>query len=346
VSETPDCRVVQTIEREYYLATQRDPEAMGDRERALRNHPLVLVEHHRQILNTFFAEPFRWNTFIFSAPKASAKTEIAAAVTYAFMRLFGGESYSVANDREQARNRMYTRVLEALRVMRRVSPKLFHRVIEDPEWENIERNLTITFAENEQRNPGPHILKAIASDYTGEAGALNALTVFDEIWGITSSRGERLWTEMQPKPSVPVSIRFTSSYAGFYGESKLLYGLYEQCVKPDPHNPDLQHGVRVDGLDDLPVYQHGNMICYWDEVPRMPWHTPEFLKQAEESETQGRRSEFERLWRNRWSTGLETFLDMELIAGLMASGEAAGLYNRIEGLEVYGAEAAPSPLPR
>lgn len=157
---------------------------------------------------------------------------------------------------------------------------------------------------------------------------MNALVVFDEIWGIMTERAERLWTELQPIPNLPVSIRFVSTYAGFYGESQLLYSIYENTVKPDVNDVEIKHGTKVPGLEDLPVYQDGDYIVYWDEVPRMPWHTEEFLEAARtDPSVQGRESEYERLWRNRWSTGMDAFLPMEVINALMARGDDEGLKN-------------------
>ena len=48
----------------------------------------------------------------------------------------------------------------------------------------------------------------------------------------------------------------------------------------------------------------------------------------------GRASEYLRIWENRWTTGLESYIDMELYDQLVARGEAEGLTNRMEGLLV------------
>ena len=329
---TEDCPIVQLIETEYYVRQQINPDDPLNPSANILNEPLQLVPHHKRILNRMFEDINEFITYIFSAPKASAKTEIAAAITYAFIRLYGGEAFSVANDKEQAESRMYLRVLGALKVMKEVNPALFRKVLPKDFQQRIQKNGIIEFADNGQVNPGPHSLRFIASDYAGEAGALNAWCAFDEIWGIMQERGERLWTEMQPKPAVPVSKRFVSTYAGFYGESQLLYGIYENTVKPDPNDSNIKLGTKVPGLEDLPVYQEGDYIVYWDNEPRMPWHTDEKLENARtDPSNQGRESEYLRLWRNEWSTGLDPYLSVEVVNALMARGDAAGLRNQFAG---------------
>ena len=325
-----DCPIVQCIESEYYVRNQINPEDPLNPQANLRNQPLQLWDHHKRILNKFFSEPLDYRSFLFSCPKKSAKTEVAAAVTYAFLRKYGGDCYSVANDKEQAESRMFARVVDVLRTMKEHNPDLFRSVLTDEyaTFPRIQRNGVIEFQDVGQANPGPHTLRYISSDYAGEAGAMNALVVFDEIWGIMTERAERLWTELQPIPNLPVSIRFVSTYAGFYGESQLLYSIYENTVKPDVNDVEIKHGTKVPGLEDLPVYQDGDYIVYWDEVPRMPWHTEEFLEAARtDPSVQGRESEYERLWRNRWSTGMDAFLPMEVINALMARGDDEGLKN-------------------
>lgn len=336
---TEDCPIVQCIESEYYVRQQINQDKLdvylndqSDPEGYIYNQPLQLVPHHKRILNHMFAEPLEYSTFVFSCPKKSAKTEVAAAITFGCLRRFGGDSYSVANDKEQAESRMYARVMDSLRTMKQEDPALFRKVLEKDYHQRIQKNGMIGFADNGQLNPGPHTLRYVASDYAGEAGAMNALVTFDEIWGITTDRAERLWTELQPIPNLPVSIRFVSTYAGFYGESQLLYSIYENTVKPDPHDAHQKLGTKIIGLEDLPVFQEGDFCVYWDNEARMPWHTQVFLDGARtDPSVQGRESEYLRLWRNEWSTGLDPYLSVEVINALMARGDGAGLKNQFAG---------------
>ena len=164
----------------------------------------------------------------------------------------------------------------------------------------------------------------------GEAGhQYLSLVCYDELWAYGRSEVTwRLWTELQPIPTIQHSMRWVTTYAGFYGESEVLYSIFEDAVKPDPQNPEMFTGEQPAGLKDLPCYKNGSLFAYWDRVARMPWHTPEFLKEAEDDQVNKLRpEEFKRLWKNGWSTGLESFLPIEVLDKLVAEGEEKGLKN-------------------
>ena len=70
-------------------------------------------------------------------------------------------------------------------------------------------------------------ITALASDYAGAAGSNPSFITFDELWAYTSERSRRLWDELSPAvPTRLVSVRLTTTYAGYDGESELLWGLY------------------------------------------------------------------------------------------------------------------------
>jgi phage terminase large subunit-like protein len=121
------------------------------------------------------------------------------ATIYVIVCLGGAytEGYCVANDFDQAQGRVFaaiTRIIEASPLLRS-SAKLPASKIE----------FTSTGA----------TITALASNYSGAAGANPTITVFDELWGYTSERSRRLWHEMIPVPTRRVSIRLTVSYAGY-----------------------------------------------------------------------------------------------------------------------------------
>jgi hypothetical protein len=320
VVENPDdCPVVRIIEREYYLKETGET--------------LKLEPHQRRIINAAFAlderGKQRYRTLVYSAPKKSGKTEIGSALTYAFLRLYGGQCYSIANDQEQASSRMFQRVVETLELMREKDPHLYLKVIHPDYAEKIFKGRVIRFSPADQINPGPHELAYIPNDFRGEAGGMPALTMWDELWGYSSSSSERLWTEMQPVPTLPVSMRIVTTYAGFYGESHLLYSIYESLVDPDPHTEE-PRGNRVTGLEDLPCFEKGSYFCYWDHEARMPWHTLEFMEEARSDPSlNGREQEYERIWRNRWITGLDAFIPMDIVNARMEEGEGLELINHL-----------------
>ena len=317
-SSPKDCQIVQIMEEEYYLKET--------------GKPIRLEDHQRRILNAAFTPvngKFPYRTIIYSAIKKSGKTEIGAGISYAFARLYGGQMYSIANDQEQAAGRMWQRVQETLEVMKEHRPRLYEKIIHEDYAEKIFKGRTIRFADRGQLNPGPHTLEYIPNDYRGEAGGMQALTIYDELWAYASEKSNRLWTEMQPVPTLPISMRLVTTYAGFYGESHLLYSIYEALVDPDPHTEE-PRGQRVPGLEDLPVFHKGSYFCYWDHEARMPWHSPEFLEEARvDPSLNGREQEYERIWRNRWITGLDAFLPIAVINQRMAEGEALGLKNHL-----------------
>src|ERR1017187_8427536 len=118
---------------------------------------------------------------IFSAPKKTGKTAFAAFVVIYVVCVLGGrfaEGICCANDLEQSAGRVFqaiARIVEA-------SPMLA-------------RDATITANKITFASTGATII-AIASDYAGAAGANPTVTAFDELWGVTSERGHRLWDEM------------------------------------------------------------------------------------------------------------------------------------------------------
>jgi len=321
--------IVSTIEKEFWLRST------GKR--------MKLEPHQRRILNEMFrvdpkTKKLKYTTMVYSCPKKSGKTEIAAAVTYAFARIYGGEMYSIANDEEGAKNRMYDRMVQALSMMRDEDPELFDLIMPEDKQRRQKIALAnqIVFEPSGQRNFAPHVLRYVASDYAGEAGSMNALTVFDELWGVSTERGERLWTEFQPIPNLEASIRFVTTYAGFYGESALLWRIYENVVKPNPHTNE-EEGQRIPGIEDLPVFlsEDGSTIVYWDHEARMSWHTPEFLAQArDDPSVQGRESEYRRLWHNEWSSGTEAYIDMEHVDRALVRGRDRELINHFDTFSV------------
>ena len=319
-----DCVMVEVIEQEYLV-----PET---------GKPLALEDHQRRILNHFFTPingRLRYNTFVYSCPKKSGKTEVAGAIMYAWAKCYGGDCYSIANDLAQAQERAFTRVVGSLKTLKREHEDRYTEEVA-PDYHKVTAKRDRDGNTQLHMANGARIL-AIPCDPYGEAGGMQSLTVWDELWGYRHENAWKLWTEMQPLPrgvgGLTESIRFIVTYAGWYGESELLWNVYEEIVQPDENgNPT---GERVRHMEDLPLYVKDKTCVYWDHEARMPWHTPEFMEQAKSDPAlKGRASEYLRIWENRWTTGLESYIDMELYDQLVARGEAEGLTNRMEGLLV------------
>ncbi len=325
-----NCELVRLIQDEWLLEAT-DP-ATG-RTLPGQIEPFKLHRHQRRVLNQFFTKrrqpgeyrarmPYR--TLVYSCPKKSGKTEVSAAVVWAWIRLYGGLGLSVANDKDQSRSNMFARILAFLRRLRAQDQETYHRLVKRVTGDTVE------LAEPGIITGLPGRIRAIPCDPYGEAGHEDLSIVnFDELWAYGRSEVTwRLWTELQPIPTLEHSCRFVTTYAGFFGESEVLYSVYEQAVRPDPQNPDIATGEHPPGLEDLPIYHQGSLCAYWDTRARMPWHTDQFLEEAREDPVvKLRPSEYRRLWQNRWTTGLEAFLDIEQLDRLMDDGERHGLAN-------------------
>jgi phage terminase large subunit-like protein len=179
--------------------------------------PFVLLDAERNFLKHAFATDadgrLLYPEQAYAAPKKSGKTGFAAMHMLTTALIFGGsfaEGYCVANDEEPAVGRGF----QAIRRICEKSPLL-------------RREAKVTQSRVEFPATGATIT-AIASDYAGAAGANPTISCFDELWGYTSERSRRLWDEMIPSPARKISCRFTSTYAGFEGESALLEELHNR----------------------------------------------------------------------------------------------------------------------
>jgi phage terminase large subunit-like protein len=199
-------------------------------------------------------------------------------VLYVIVVLGGryAQGFCVANDFEQAQGRVWSaiaRIVEASPLLRNSAKILANRI------EFFSTGATIT---------------AIASDYAGAAGANPTISVFDELWGVTSERGHRLFDEMVPVPTRKVSVRLTTTYAGFTGESKLLEELYKRGLRGKRIATDLHAG--------------GGMLMYYTNRCPAPWQTREWREQMR---AQLRPNGYLRLIENRWVTSESTFVPVE-----------------------------------
>jgi phage terminase large subunit-like protein len=215
---------------------------------------------------------------VFSAPKKSGKTGLAAMLMiYVILVLAGkfAEGYCVANDLEQAQGRVF----QAIRRIIAASPALAETA-------------TVTNSKIEFDETGATIA-AIASGFADAAGANPTITVFDELWGVRSEAGYRLWDEMVPPPTRKIACRLTVTYAGFTGESVLLEALYKRGLTGEQIEPDL--------------YELPGMLMFWTNSFTAPWQTPEWREQMR---GQLRPNGYLRLIENRWVTSESTFVEM------------------------------------
>jgi phage terminase large subunit-like protein len=251
----------------------RDPETghpfqLFDAQRRFFEHAWTLTDDGR----------LRYPEQCFGAPKKTGKTGTAAMHLLTTTCLYGGrfsEAYCVANDLEQAQGRVFQsvrRIVEASPYLRREAEVTQQR---------------ITFPQTGA------VIQAIGSDYASAAGANPVISSFDELWGYTSERSHRLWDEMVPSPARKVSCRLVTTYAGFEGESNLLFDLYKRGIAQGQVGPELYAG---DGL-----------LMAWHRTPQAPWQTEGWLAEMRRSL---RPNQFLRMIENQFVTTESSFISM------------------------------------
>ncbi len=273
--------------------------------------------------------------------KKSGKTALGGGIGYGWARTYGGEIYYLANSEDQAKDRGFTRLYQYLTSLRRRNLKEFRKQIKTLTGEKIEsRDAQYPGVGAVRNNYLPAFrIQAVPVAAGSQAGGFQSLTVWDELWNYEHEEATRLYGEMQPISTIPAvtlplsimlgldghtdetltvespSIQVVVTYAGFHGESALLWALYEQAMLPDPENDLAPMGYKPEGLEDLPCYVSpcGTVFAYWNsDTPRMPWQTPRYYKLArnEVSNQIGGGIGYMRLHRNHWTSQAGHFLEM------------------------------------
>lgn len=238
---------------------------------------------------------FVYRTLLLSFPKKSGKTALAAAITvwYAWSQGENNEIYIVANDLQQAKERVFGDVVYACNHMPWLKAKVrLDRVI-------LEGNNTSIIT--------------LGMHNTSAAGSRHGLTVWDELWGYTSELHHRMWDEMTPVPTEPASLRLIVTYAGYEpgstgraDEKNLLWDLYVANVGPDEHRDG--GGTSHPSFDDMPVWERRRVFTCWFHDPTMPWQDQDYyLDEMDELRT----GAYLRLHKNRFVSSSESFIDME-----------------------------------
>ncbi len=257
---------------------------------------IVLEEFQRRILGRALEVlpdgSSRYNLVIWSQPKKSGKTAIAGAVG-AWVALnveYPNEVSCVANDQEQSSGRIFAAMIPTLERFKWNVPKSPRGVLA---YSTINGSM----------------VRAITTNYRGEAGGNQGISLWSELWAYSGERLLRLWEEMTPPPTRKFRMRWVETYAGYKNEYGLLWTLYTRVFK-DESEKELQEGV-FKVWQDLPVYEieDSKTLVLWDHTPRMPWQTEEYYKNQE---TQLRPEAYARLHGNYWQEGSEQFITEEL----------------------------------
>ena len=219
-----------------------------------------------------------YSELVYSAPKKSGKTTLAAIIVLTVIVLFGGrngEAVLAANDFEQSRARVY---------------EMIRRIIEASPLLAAEANIT-----SNKTTIGGATITAIPADYASAAGANQNIAVFDELWAYASERARRLFDELVPPPTKQIACRLTVTYAGFSGEGELLEELYARGIKQPEVAPNLHAG---DGI-----------LMAWHHDPVAPWQTDTWLADMQKSL---RPNQYQRMIRNEFVEAEASFINMDL----------------------------------
>ena len=243
----------------------------------------------RKIVMEYILRDHLVDTVCWSEIKKSGKTTVAGVVgAYWANHLESpNEVVTIANDQEQAEGRIFASMADTLVHLGGDQTRYLINM------------------------PNGSRVKAIGTNYAGEAGGNYGLTLWSELWAYSSENRRRLWDEMTQVPTRRWSVRWVETYAGFLNESDLLWELYSQLYPFGDESRVSPEAVQL--FPDLEAYYipSTRTIVYWSHTPRMPWQTNEFLESQRRSP--GMRPEtFVRLWENRWTTSVSKFIDMDL----------------------------------
>ena len=270
-------------ERHFWIPDRRDPKDGAE----LGTGPIVLHPYQQKLLREALKVDldtgyFKYTTILWSEPKKSGKTAVAAMVAswVAHRATPWSEIYCIANDGKQSADRVLASIKRSIDLSK-------------TDWGTEVVRVTL---------PTNTFIEAIPVDPSGEAGSQPLATFWSELWGFRLDIKERLWTELTIPPTrYGRAIRWVESYAGYTGESKTLEKLY---------NLGVNEGVRHPDFPDLPVYvnERAKLFCYWSHKPRMPWQTDEYYQQEAATLTG---PEFRRIHRNEWVDSEETAIPLE-----------------------------------
>jgi len=211
--------------------------------------------------------------------KKEGKSALAGAVAlYMATRAENSEVVIVASDKDQAKDR----VLKAIKYGVERGPLAAHgKVYKDViELDN------------------GSIIQAIPNDWQGAAGGNPSCVIFDELYTWVYESNRRVFDELVIPPTQAHGVRWIASYAGWTGESLLLWEWWERALA----------GEKI--TDELPVYHNpdASLLGFIDagaESWRMPWMSKEYIEQQRQTE---RPNTFRRLWFNDWLSNESQFL--------------------------------------
>lgn len=286
--QTPD--PIRWIEHEFIIPETRNDPILRGRMR--------LEPYQRDTITEALSRDengdFKYSIIVYSDIKKSGKSTIAASVNlYRASFTEFGEYYVVANDLKQANSR----VAEYIRRCIQLNPKMKSKY-------QIQGYRVTT--------PSGSFVEAIPIDPSGEAGSNPDQVTFSELHGANEDAKQKMWAEMTLSPTKRGrSFRWVETYAGYTGESILLYSLYDIGVNQGQLLwPDRLYNVNGGVPTPLELYvnREAKMLCLWNTQPRCPWQTPEYYASEAQILSPG---QFNRMHRNQWVSSTEGFIPIE-----------------------------------
>lgn len=256
--------------------------------------------------------PGRVSTILYSTIKKSIKTSITALVARHVCETWPGEQqcYMVGNDAEQARGRGYATFLTSLAQspLWDKSKRTLRDLDGNPVWRIIERDAL--------HIPSGSVIKAISSDYKGEAGSNPTASFFTEAWAMHLERDELLYDELTVPPTRPRGFRWIDSYAGYIGTSRLLKRVWDSItVRGQRLTREQVPNWPFEG--DLPLFYNEvtEEFGYVDQgvaARRLPWQVGEEGERYYAKEYAINRPEaYRRLHLNEWADASNSFIPLE-----------------------------------
>jgi len=245
-----------------------------------KGKPWALSEYQRTVLAVMFLR--HYSIRLWSEIKKSGKTFLAACIAI-FEAITNPDCEIVccANDEEQAVSRVFQTVVQLIKY-------------------NAELTRSATVQAAQVKFTNGSVIRAVSSDYKGQAGGRQRLTIFDELWAFELERMTRLFEELTPPATESGAYILIVSYAGFVGEGDLLEKLYQRGLK----------GRRIH--KSLEVYRAEGLCMFWSHRRRQPWQVgPEGRAYYAEQRRILRPNTFRRLHGNEWVSAESQFISAE-----------------------------------
>lgn len=236
---------------------------------------------------------FNYDIILWGDIKKSIKSTLAAAaVLWRAWHVPHGQFYIVANTREQADSRVFYYLRRAIEL--------------NP---NLKSVCHVNASTHSIDLPNKAKIEAIAVSAAGEAGGNPTMVEMTEVWGATSKEAIRLWTETSLPPALfGKSQRFLDTYAGYEGESELLWQLYETGVlQGEKFDPEYNFFYRN---------KAARMFSIWNTKPRLPWQVPAYYASQQQILSP---QEFRRVHLNEWSSSSDSFVPIEWITACQST---------------------------